>query len=259
MNKTIYDNKEYADDSIDETILLNNIWVSYNGESVLKNISLSIPKRTIQIIIGPSGAGKTTLLKVINGLLLPKKGSIKILGQDISSGNNHGQLRRQIGYIPQNLGLVNSMTVRENVMMGALSRISTLKSLFKIFPEEEINLALHLIKVVGLSSKVDKKIFNLSGGEKRRVAIARAFMQKPKILLADEILSDLDFIKVKTITDKIRALKEEFGVTVVMVEHDLHIARNFGEKIMILREGEIKGNFLSEEINDKLLHEAFSS
>ena len=257
MNKTVYANKEYADDSIDEIILLNNIWASYNGESVLKHISLSIPKKTIQIIIGPSGAGKTTLLKVINGLLLPKKGSVKILGKDIR-GNNHSQLRRQIGYIQQNLGLVNSVTVRENVMMGALSRIGTLKSLFKVFPKEEINLVLHLIDVVGLSPKVDKKVFNLSGGEKRRVAIARAFMQKPKILLADEILSDIDFIKVKTITDKIRALKEEFGVTVVMVEHDLHVARNFGEKIMILREGEIKGNFLSEEINDKLLHEAFS-
>jgi len=190
---------------------------------------------------------------------LPKKGDVKILGKDIPNGNNHNQLRKQIGYIPQNLGLVKTMTVRENVLMGALARIGTIKSLFKAFPKKEINLADHLIEVVGLNSKADKKVFHLSGGEKRRVAIARAFMQKPKILLADEILSDLDFIKVKTITNKIQALKDEFGVTVIMVEHDLHVARNFGEKIMILREGEIKGNFLSEEINDKLLHEAFSS
>jgi len=239
------------------SIKLENINASYNGHFVLKNINLKIAKGSTQVIIGPSGAGKTTLLKVLNGLLLPKRGTISILGNNFNKVKL-SELRKDIGYIPQNLGLVKNMTVKDNVIMGALGRTNNLRSFFNYFPKEEIKLVNHLIQTVGLKNKANKKIFELSGGERRRVAIARAFMQKPKILLADEILSDLDFIKVKEIIKEIKELKKEFETTVVMVEHDMKIAKSFGDKVMILRDGQIRGNFLGKEINDKLLHKAFA-
>lgn len=240
-------------------IKLDGICASYNGQYVLENINLSIEEGSIQMVIGPSGAGKTTLLKVMNGLLQPKRGFVIIQGNNFNKKGKLSHLRKNIGYIPQNLGLIKNRTVKDSILNGALGRINSLRSFFNFFPKYEINLADHLIQAVGLKDKANNKIFELSGGEKRRVAIARAFMQKPKILLADEILSDLDFVKVKEITQEIKKLRDEFRTTIVMVEHDLEIAKNFGDKIMILREGQTKGNFLNKEINDKILHNAFAA
>lgn len=238
-------------------IQLNNVNCSYNNIKILENINLDIFKGCIQVIIGPSGSGKTSLLKLINGLIISKKGNIKIEGKKLNYSNLKLE-RAKIGYIPQHLGLIKSMTVKDNILLGSLSRTKTLNSLFKIFSNEDQKFAKHLIRMVGLKKKENKKIFYLSGGEKRRVAIARAFMQRPKIILADEILSDLDFDKVNKIITEIKRLKNETNVTIVMVEHDLTVAMNIGDKIAILRDGKIKNNFNREDIDNSIIFKHFT-
>ncbi len=238
-------------------IELTNVSAGYNGEYIIKEVSCSIPEGTIAVVIGPSGAGKTSLVKLMNGLLLPKRGSLSILGEK-SRKNKQLNIKKNIGYIPQHLGLIQSMTALENVLAGSLARVGTWQSLLKIFPGKEKALASKLLSMVGLQAKKNKRVLELSGGEKRRVAIARAFMQKPKILLADEMLSDLDIILVQQITKQLQKLRDKFGTTIVMVEHDLKIAKSIGDQIMILREGKNKGVFPKSAITDKLLNKAFA-
>ena len=191
-------------------VTLDKVYASYSGKpgNTITNLSLTVPRGIIQFIIGPNGAGKTTLIKVLNGLVKPSKGKITILGKSIEDYKNQREFRIKLGYIPQNLGLVKMETVMDNVLMGALPRLSFFQSLFKLFPDNELEFAMHLLESLELQDKADKTVYCLSGGEKRRVAIARALMQKPEILLADEILSDLDFKIALDIMNKIKKLKK---------------------------------------------------
>lgn len=221
-------------------IELQKIHAYYGHHRVLEDLTLSIPKGIIQGIIGPSGSGKTTLIKIINGLVKSRKGRVKTFTK-----------KPHIGYIPQHMGLVKILTARENVLMGSLARVGTLRSIFKLFPKKEIQEADHLLEILELKSKADTPVYKLSGGEKRRVAIARALMQKPKILLADEMLSDLDFVKAKFIMEKIKSLKKEFDLTVVIIEHNLCLAKEFCDKIAILKNGKITENINKKTLNQK--------
>ncbi len=245
------------DSKAEEMVKLSDVSCNLGKECVLKDIDLSVSKGMIQVIIGPSGAGKTSLLKLMNGILEPRKGDVSVMGCDCAR-SRFPNSKRFIGYIPQHLGLIESMTVEENVLMGSLSRASTLKSMFKVFPEKERHSAEKLMSLTGIRRKSNKKVRELSGGEKRRVAIARAFMQKPRLLLADEILSDLDFVLVKQMTEQIKKLRDEFSTTIVMVEHDMNVARSIGDRILILREGSITGIFSPDQVTDELLSKHFS-
>ena len=204
-------------------IHMNDVWASYDAKNYsLKGITLSIERGTNYAIVGQSGSGKSTLLKLINGMMNPSKGQIKV---DYQTPNmNKKQFRKKmskIGYIPQSLGLVKNISVLENVLIGALPRIGRLNSLLKNFPKYEIEEAKKIIKLVGLKGKENRKTYTLSGGEKRRVAIARALMQKPVLLLADEIVSELDQVTAKEIMDLIADAQERLNLTAVMVHHDM--------------------------------------
>jgi phosphonate transport system ATP-binding protein len=218
-----------------------NVASCYGRQRILENVDLTIPKGITQVIIGPSGAGKTTFLKILNGLMHTCAGSVSIFGSKLTKESVQ-KLRPKIGYVPQHMGLVKVLTARENVLLGALPRLGFWRSLFKMFPQEERDFADHLLNVVGLSAKKGFKTYCLSGGEKRRVAIARALMQKPDILLADEILSDLDMATTRLITQKIEALKKEFDLTVIMVEHDIFVAKECGDQIAVIRKGGLESN-----------------
>jgi len=226
--------------STKKIIQINDVWTSYDSKNLaLKGINMSIDKGTNYAIIGKSGSGKSTLLKLMNGMMIPSKGTIKV--DYVTPNINDKKFKKMmhtIGYIPQNLGLIKNVTVLENILIGALPRLNKIQSLFKRFPENEIQDAKRILKLVGLSGKENRKAYMLSGGEKRRVAIARALMQKPTILLADEIISELDHVTAREIMNLIADAQKKMNLTAIMVHHDMQLALEYANRVAVIKEGQ---------------------
>ena len=232
-------NSSFSLISTKKIIQMSDVWTSYDSKNfALEGINLSIDRGTNYAIIGQSGSGKSTLLKLMNGMMIPSKGTIKI--DYVSPDMNNKKFKNMmhtIGYIPQSLGLVKNISVLENTLLGALPRLTKLQSLLKKFPEHEIKEAKRILKLVGLSGKEDRKAYMISGGEKRRVAIARALMQKPTILLADEIVSELDYVTAHEIMDLIAEAQKRMNLTAIMVHHDMQLALEYANRVAIIKEG----------------------
>jgi len=220
-------------------IQMNDVSASYDSKNyVLQNVSLSIERGTNYAIVGPSGSGKSTLLKLMNGMMIPSKGTVKIDYQTPDIKNKKFKMMMsKIGYIPQSLGLVKNISVLDNVLIAALPRISKFKSMLKIFPEKEIREAHKILKLVHLDDKAERKVYMLSGGEKRRVAIARALMQKPDVLLADEIVSELDHVTARDIMDLVADTQQKFNLTAIMVHHDIQLGLEYANRVAVIDEG----------------------
>jgi len=233
-------NSSFSLISTKKIIQMSDVWTSYDSKNfALRGINLSIDRGTNYAIIGQSGSGKSTLLKLMNGMMIPSKGTIKI--DYVSPNMNNKKFKNMmhtIGYIPQSLGLVKNISVLENTLLGALPRQSKIQSLFKKFPEHEIKEAERILKLVGLSGKEDRKAHMLSGGEKRRVAIARALMQKPTILLADEIVSELDNVTAHEIMDIVADAQKRMNLTAIMVHHDMKLALEYANRVAVIKEGQ---------------------
>ncbi|HIE46880.1 MAG: ATP-binding cassette domain-containing protein [Nitrosopumilus sp.] len=226
--------------STNKIIQLNDVWTSYDSKTfALEGIDMSIDRGTNYAIVGKSGSGKSTLLKLLNGMMIPSKGTIKV--DYVTPNMNDKKFKKMmhtIGYIPQSLGLVKNITVLDNILIGALPRLNKLQSLLKQFPESEIKEAKRLIELVGLDGKETRKAYMLSGGEKRRVAIARALMQKPTILLADEIVSELDHVTAREIMDLIVDAQKKMNLTAIMVHHDIQLALEYANRVAVIKEGQ---------------------
>ena len=158
---------------------------------MLKDVNLDIPEASFVGIIGPSGSGKTTLLKIVAGFLRPTRGTVSVLGQP-RSGTVPRSVRKRVGYIPQQLGLVRGMTALDNALMGSFGRVGGLRSVLGFMPQDERREALGWLNRLGIGDKANEKVFRLSGGQRQRVAIARTLMQRPAIIFADEFVSNLD-------------------------------------------------------------------
>ncbi|KFM20055.1 Phosphonates import ATP-binding protein PhnC 2 [Marine Group I thaumarchaeote SCGC AAA799-P11] len=233
-------NPSFSSISTKKIIQMNDVWTSYDSKNfALEGINMSIDRGTNYAIVGQSGSGKSTLLKLMNGMMIPSKGTIKI--DYITPNMNNKKFKKMlntIGYIPQNLGLVKNSSVLENILIGALPRLGKIQSLFKKFPENEIQEAKKIISQVGLSGKEERKAYMLSGGEKRRVAIARALMQHPTILLADEIVSELDHVTAREIMDLIADAQKRMNLTAIMVHHDMQLALEYANRVAVIKEGQ---------------------
>ena len=224
--------------STNKIIQMSGVSTSYDSKNyALEKINLSIDRGTNYAIVGQSGSGKSTLLKLMNGMMIPSDGTIKI--DYVSPNMNDKKFKKMmhtIGYIPQSLGLVKNITVLDNILIGALPRLNKMQSFFKKFPEDEITEAKRIISLVGLTGKENRKAYMLSGGEKRRVAIARALMQKPTILLADEIVSELDHVTAKEIMDLIADAQKRMNLTAIMVHHDMQLALEYANRVAVIKE-----------------------
>jgi len=221
-------------------VQMNNVWASYDSKNyVLREITLSIDNGVNYAIVGQSGSGKSTLLKLMNGMMKPSRGQVKINYQTPDMHDKKfKRVMSKIGYIPQSLGLIKNLTVIDNVLIGALPRIGKLKSFFKMFPENEIKEAEKILKLVGLEDKLERKTYMLSGGEKRRVAIARALVQKPELLLADEIVSELDHVTAREIMNLVADAQRTFNLTSVMVHHNMQLALEYANRVAVIKEGQ---------------------
>lgn len=227
--------------TLESTLVMRDVWYGYaRARPVLKGIDLQVAPGTVTMILGSSGGGKTTLLKLAKGLLKPQRGSIDVMGQPVKAGGNLwgvGRLDHRVAYIPQQLGLVRSLSVIENVLTGALCRVGWLPGLLKLFPQDCRQEAHRLLEAVGLAHKAEEKAYALSGGERQRVAISRALMQEPRLILADEIISQLDPAKGAEIMEIARTIVHQ-GVALVMATHNLETVSRYGDRVVLLDEGE---------------------
>lgn len=201
-----------------------------SSEPLLDSVNFEVYPGEIIGVIGRSGIGKTSLLRTIAGLIPPLSGEIEV---SRSVG--------EIGYIPQRLGLITHRTVGYNVMMGALPRAPFWQSLFSMPGREYRDQARRAIESVDLSEKVLEPISHLSGGEQRRVAIARSMVQQPTLLLADECLGELDADTAKGIISLITNLAKEQGTAAIVVDHNPVRASTFCNRVL-----QIRGTILEE-------------
>ena len=218
---------------------LKNIKKSYDGVTVLKNIDLTISDGEIVSILGPSGCGKTTLLNLILGLTDADSGKIIFDGQDIT---NVPMEKRGFNIVFQDYALFPNLNVMQNITYG-------LKNTPNISTQEEVN---ELIELLGLKPHLNKKIDQLSDGQKQRVALARTMVMKPKILLLDEPLSALDGVikeSIKeSIKEKIKQIARDYHLTTIIVTHDPEEALTLSDKVLIVNDGSISQYGAPEEI-----------
>jgi phosphonate transport system ATP-binding protein len=203
---------------------------------VLRGVTMHATPGEVTMVLGTSGSGKTTLLKILKGLLAAQSGEVRVLGADVN-GSARGRLDPRVAYIPQQLGLVRSLSALDNALVGALSRIGTVPSLLRMLPEDETKRARELLARLGIGHKADAPVHELSGGERQRVAIARALMQGPRVLLADEFISDLDPLTSAEIMALVRDAAVA-GVAVVMTTHEMDVVREHADHVVVLRHGE---------------------
>ena len=211
------------------------------GDQALRSVSFTIEGHDAVFIIGPSGAGKSTLLRCINRLVEPDRGAVRLDGVEITAlrGQALRQARRGMGMIFQEFNLVERLTVMENVLSGRLGYVSLWPAWRRRFPPEDVDAAFATLARVGLEGFEGKRADALSGGQRQRVGIARALVQRPKILLVDEPTSSLDPRTSESVLRLIVDLASEDRIPALVNIHDVLLARAFAKRIIGLREGEI--------------------
>ena len=214
---------------------LEKVKKSYDGVSVLKEISLEIEDGEIVSILGPSGCGKTTILNLILGITDADSGKIVFDGQDITELPME---KRGFNIVFQDYALFPNLDVYHNITYG-------LRNKPDVSTKEEVN---DLIRLLGLEEHLNKKIDQLSGGQKQRVALARTMVMKPKILLLDEPLSALDGVIKESIKNKIKTIAKEYHLTTIIVTHDPEEALTMSDRVLIVNEGVISQYGSPEEI-----------
>ena len=220
---------------------VKNISKEYNnGITALKNVSFDVEKGEFISIIGPSGSGKSTLLRSINKMIDISQGSILFENRNIEKLKKKEieLVRREIGMIFQNYNLVERLTVIENVLHGRLGYKSVFAGILGIYSEEEKKEAFTFLEKVNMTKYAYQKCNELSGGQKQRVGIARAIMQKPKLLLCDEPIASLDPKTSENIMDYLKKIVTELKITCIVNLHQVDIAKKYSNRIIALNKGE---------------------
>ncbi len=225
------------------------------GDLALRGVSFSIPAGQVVGLIGPSGAGKSTLIRCVNRLVEPTGGRIFLNEAEITglSRARLRRVRRRMGMIFQEYALVERLTVMENVLSGRLGYVPFWRSFTRRYPQADIEKAFALLDRVGLGEHVDKRADALSGGQRQRVGIARALEQDPDLLLVDEPTASLDPKTSRQIMRLIREICEERALPAIINIHDVVLARQFTERIVGLRAGEIVFDGPPSDVDDRVL------
>lgn len=225
----------------------------------LRDVSFSVKKGEFLILIGLSGSGKSTLLRCVNRLVEPTSGKVLLDGIDVTaaSGTQLRRVRRRIGMVFQQFNLVKRSTVLTNILAGRLGYTARWRSLLGRFSKQDLDRARTSLERVGLLEKTYVRADQLSGGQQQRVGIARAIMQEPELLFADEPVSALDPATSNVILQYLEQMNREDGVTVICSLHFLSLARRYGTRIIALKDGEIVFEGLPEEIDKARFKEIY--
>ena len=226
----------------DRSLRIENLVKEYvKGKKVLNDISFEVGGRSSVAIIGPSGTGKSTLIRCVNRLISPTSGKIYVSGEDITrlGGKDLRQARRKVGMVFQEFNLVERLTVMENVLSGRLGYVSPWRAWLRRYPQEDIDRAFELLEAIGLLDFYRQRADALSGGQRQRVGIARAIMQEPHVLLADEPTSSLDPKTSVEIMELLVTLSREREIPLVINIHDVELAKRFTSRVIGLSKGGI--------------------
>ncbi|WP_319559996.1 phosphonate ABC transporter ATP-binding protein [Marispirochaeta sp.] len=221
-----------------------------DGTRALKKVSFTVEDGEFLVIIGLSGSGKSTLLRCINRLIDPTEGTIIFDGHDVTAADNKElrQIRRKIGMIFQHFNLVDRSSVLTNALSGRLGYLNPWQSILHKFPGGIRKEAMQALRKVGIEDQAHKRADELSGGQRQRVGIARALMQDPSMILADEPVASLDPVLAHTILGYLEQLNRESGISVLCSLHYLDLVQRYATTVIGLKDGEIVYRGTREDI-----------
>jgi phosphonate transport system ATP-binding protein len=230
-----------------------------NGVHALKDVSFEVPDGQFLVIIGLSGSGKSTLLRCINRLIEPTDGRILWNGIDITAATDEELrlIRRRIGMIFQHFNLVRRSSVITNVLAGRLGYTNPAWSLLNHFSHADKQKALEKLDRVGIRDKAYIRADQLSGGQQQRVGIARALMQEPELMLADEPVASLDPATSHSVMKYLEQLNKEDGITILCSLHFLSLARTYADRIIALKDGRMEFDGHPDDIDDQRFRDIY--
>lgn len=230
----------------EKVIEIRNLYKSFGDNHVLRGIDLDLYRGENLVVLGRSGTGKSVLIKIIAGLLLPDSGSVSVLGRQVDKlkPKELEELRLKLGFSFQNSALYDSMTVKENLEFPLIRHSKNLS-------RKEINSTIEtVLEAVGLSQAINQMPAELSGGQKKRIGIARTLILRPEIMLYDEPTAGLDPITSIEINSLITEVRTRFNTSSIIITHDLTCAKTTGDRIAMLLDGEFAREGTFEEVFD---------
>lgn len=237
-------NENNNNNSGEKLIEIRDLYKSFGDNHVLQGVNLDVYDGENVAVLGRSGTGKSVLIKIMSGLLLPDSGLVSVLGKEVDKLNKKElqELRLQIGFSFQSSALYDSMSVRENL---AFPLVRNKKHLSKTEVQSSIE---RLLEAVGLPNSIDQMPSELSGGQRKRIGIARTLILQPRIMLYDEPTSGLDPITSIEINKLINFVRDEFHTTSITITHDLTCAKTTGDRIAMLFDGQFIKQGTFEEV-----------
>lgn len=228
----------------ESVISIENVFKSFGPKNILRGVDLELYKGENLVVLGRSGTGKSVLIKIISGLLYPDSGNVIVLNHDVPSLDEKElqALRLRIGFSFQNSALYDSMTIRENLEFPLVRNKRNLT-------RKEINYEVHsVLEAVGLLESIDQMPSELSGGQKKRIGIARTLILKPDIMLYDEPTAGLDPITCIEINGLINEVQQQYNTSSIIITHDLSCAKMVGDRVVMLLDGRFERQGSFEEI-----------
>ncbi len=229
------------------------------GTKALDNVSFELEQGEFLAVIGLSGSGKSTLLRCINRLIEPTEGTITWDGIDVTNASQEElrRVRRRIGMVFQHFNLVNRSKVLTNVLAGRLGYVNPALAVVNRFPKSDLDKAHAQLARVGLEEKANSRADELSGGQQQRVGVARAMMQDPEIMLADEPVASLDPVLAHSIMQYLERINQDDGVMVLCSLHFLDLVHQYADRVIALNEGKLVFEGSPEEIDDEKFKEIY--